>query len=154
MDNQIIEKFYVVGISIRTTNKDGQSAQDIEMLWNRFWETNVSERVTNKVHDAIYAVYTDYETDHTGPYSTIVGYAVSSLHHIPEGMIGLTIETTNYQKIVSKGKMPEAVFNTWLSIWADQKLSNQRTYKADFTVHGEKYHDGENAEVETFLSIS
>lgn len=26
-------------------------------------------------------------------------------------------------------------------------------YKADFTVHGKKYYDGDDAEVETYLSI-
>ncbi len=29
----------------------------------------------------------------------------------------------------------------------------KRAYKADFTVHGEKYNDGPEAEVETFISV-
>lgn len=154
MEHQIIEKFYVVGISTRTTNANGQSAHDIEILWNRFWDNQVPKKITNKTNEAIYAVYTDYETDHTGPYSTIIGFAVSDLTTIPEGLVGITIEKTSYKNITSKGKMPEAVFNTWLAIWADKQLSSQRTYKADFTIHGEKYHDSDNAEVETYLSIT
>ena len=151
MNNQSIQKFYVIGIATRTTNENGQSAKDIEELWGRFWGEKIQEQIPNKVTDDIFAVYTDYETDFTGPYTTIVGLPVSSLENIPEGFVGMTIETAMYQKFVSKGKMPEAVFNTWLEIWQNKNLN--RAYKADFTVHGKKYYDGDNAEVETFISL-
>lgn len=148
-----IQKFYVVGISTRTTNANGQSAKDIEALWGKFWSEEIQKQIPNQISDEIYAVYTDYESDFTRPYTAIVGSAVSSLAHIPEGFVGITIETTTYQKFVSKGKMPEAVFNTWLAIWGDQELNQQRAYQADFTIHGKKYYDGDQAEVETFISV-
>ena len=151
MDTQIVEKFYVIGISIRTTNKDGQSAKDIETLWGRFWGEEIQKKIPNKLNNDIYAVYTDYETDFTGPYTTIVGARVSSLETIPDGFVGIAIEKGAYKKFVSKGKMPEAVYNTWLEIWQSKSLN--RAYKADFTIHGKKYYDGDNAEVETYLSV-
>lgn len=153
MNNQTIQKFQIIGISTRTTNENGQSAIDIEALWEKFWNEELPNQIPNKVNDEIYAIYTDYETDYTGAYTTIVGFPVSTLDTIPEGMIGITIETTEYQKFVSNGKMPEAVFNTWLEIWADQELNSKRAYLSDFTIHGEKYFDGDNAEVETFISV-
>jgi predicted transcriptional regulator YdeE len=151
MNNQTIQKFYVIGISTRTTNENGQSAKDIEALWSKFWGEEIQKQIPNKVSDEIYAVYTDYETDFTGTYTTIIGLPVSSLDNIPEGFVSITIETTVYKKIISKGKMPEAVFNTWLEIWQNKKLN--RAYKADFTIHGKKYYDGDNAEVETYISV-
>ncbi|WP_310554812.1 GyrI-like domain-containing protein [Flavobacterium sp.] len=151
MDNQIIQKFYVIGISTRTTNENGQSAKDIEKLWGKFWGEEIQKQIPNKVNDDIYAVYTDYETDFNGAYTTIVGLQVNSLENIPEGFVGITIEKAEYQKFVSKGKMPEAVFNTWMEIWQNKTLN--RSYKFDFTIHGKKYYDGENAEVETFISV-
>jgi predicted transcriptional regulator YdeE len=151
MNNQNFQKFFVIGISTRTTNDNGQSAKDIEALWGKFWGEEIQKQIPNRVSDDIYAVYTDYETDFTGPYTTIIGLQVSSLENIPEGFSGITIENAAYQKFVSKGKMPEAVFNTWLEIWQNKKLN--RAYKADFTIHGKKYYDGDNAEVETFISI-
>lgn len=153
MKNQNIQKFNIIGISTRTTNSNGQAAKDIETLWEKFWDQNIQEQIPNKVSDEIYAVYTDYETDFTGYYTTIIGLPVSSLANIPEGFIGLTIETDNYQKFISKGKMPEAVVNTWLEIWGNEKLNTKRAYKADFTIHGKKYYDGDQAEVETFISV-
>lgn len=151
MNDQTIEKFNIIGISVRTTNANGQSMKDIESLWGKFWGEEIQKQIPNKINDDIYAVYTDYETDFTGPYTVIVGLPVSSLKEVPKGFVGISIETTKYQKFVSKGKMPEAVLNTWLQIWADKEL--KRAYKADFTIHGKKYYDGDNAEVETFISI-
>ncbi len=151
MNNQIIQKFYVIGISTRTTNENGQSAKDIEKLWGKFWGEETQKQIPNKVNEDIYAVYTDYETDFNGPYTTIVGLQVNSLKDIPKGFVGITIEKAEYQKFVSKGKMPEAVFNTWMEIWQNKNLN--RSYKYDFTIHGKKYYDGENAEVETFISV-
>lgn len=153
MDNQTVQKFYVIGIATRTTNENGQSAKDIEALWGKFWAEEIQKQIPDKINDEIYAVYTDYETDFTGPYTTIVGLSVSSLENIPEGFVGITIETAAYQKFISKGKMPEAVFNTWLEIWSNKDLGSSRAYKADFTIHGKKYYDGDNAEVETFISV-
>ncbi|MDQ1090232.1 GyrI-like domain-containing protein [Siphonobacter sp. SORGH_AS_1065] len=151
MSNQTIQEFYVIGISTRTTNANGQSAKDIEALWGRFWGEDIQKQIPNKVSDDIYAVYTDYETDFTGSYTTLIGLPVRSLETIPKGFVGMTIETSVYQKFISKGKMPEAVFNTWVEIWGNKDL--KRAYKADFTVHGIKYHDGDQAEVETFISL-
>ena len=153
MNRQTIKKFPIIGISTRTTNENGQSAKDIEALWGKFWSQEIQKQVPNKVSDEIYAVYTDYETDFTGSYTTIVGLPVTSLENIPNGFVGITLETSEYEKFVSRGKMPEAIFNTWLEIWGDKELNLRRAYQADFTIHGQKYYDGEKAEVETFLSV-
>lgn len=151
MNHQTIQKFHVIGISIRTTNENGQSLRDLETLWGKFWGEEIQKQIPNKLNDNIYAVYTDYETDVTGPYTAIIGLPVSSLENIPKGFVGMTIEAAVYQKFVSKGKMPEAVVATWMEIWQNKNLN--RAYKADFTVHGKKYYDGDNAEVETFISV-
>lgn len=146
-----LEKFYVIGISLRTSNQDGQAAQDIETLWERFWGEEIQKQIPNKVNEDIYAVYTDYESDFRGPYTSIIGAAVTSLDSIPEGFVGITLEKELYQKYRSKGKMPEAILNTWIGIWQDTEL--KRAYTADFTVHGEKYFLGDQAEVETFIAV-
>ncbi len=153
MHHQIIQKFHVIGISIRTTNGNGQAASDIEALWGRFWGEDIPKQIPAQTSNDIYAVYTDYETDFTGPYTTIIGLSVSSLENVPQGFTGVTIETSVYEKFVSRGKMPEAVFNTWLEIWGNEDLNVKRAYQADFTVHGEKYHNGDQAEAETFISV-
>lgn len=153
MNNITIQKFYITGISVRTTNQNGQAAKDIEALWERFWGEDIQNKMDNKKSDDIYAVYTDYESDFTGYYTTIIGMVVQSLDNIPEEFVGICIEKDNYQKLTSKGQMPEAVVKTWMEIWSDEALNQKRAYRADFTVHGKKYFDGNNAEVETYLSV-
>ncbi len=154
MNNQPIDEFNIIGISIRTTNENGQASKDIEAIWGRFWNEKIQEQIPNKLHENIYAVYTDYETDFRGAYTTIIGLSVSSLENTPKGFVGLTIKKGTYRKFVSKGKMPEAVVNTWMEIWGNNKLNQSRIYTADFTIHGEKYFDGDAAEVETFISVN
>ena len=154
MNHQPIDEFNIIGISIRTTNENGQASKDIEAIWVRFWGEKIQEQIPNKLNENIYAVYTDYETDFSGAYTTIIGLPVSSLENIPIGFDGITIKKGTYRKFVSKGKMPEAVVNTWMEIWGSNELNQARTYTADFTIHGEKYYDGDTAEVETFISVN
>ena len=146
-----IGTFEVIGITTRTTNENGQSMADIEALWGRFWGDKIQDQIPNKLSDDIYAVYTNYESDYMGSYSLTIGARVRSLKEIPDGFTGLTVEGGAFRKYVSKGKMPDAVVKTWMEIWSDSDL--KRAYTFDFTVHGEKYFDGDKAEVETFISI-
>ena len=148
---EVIDKFHVIGILARTTNENQQAATDIEALWTKFWGEEIAKQVPNTVNTDIYALYTDYETDYTGAYTVILGLPVSSLDDIPQGFVGITVEKDAYQKFVSKGKMPEAVIDTWREIWSNETLN--RAYHIDFTVHGKKYYDGDKAEVETFISV-
>ena len=146
-----MNNFKIIGISTQTTNENGQSIQDVEALWNRFWNENIVAQVPNKVNEDIYAVYTDYESDYMR-YTLISGVPVSSLDDIPNDFVGREILVGNSEKFTSKGKMPEAILKTWSEIWTNKKL--KRAYRADVTVHGKKYFDGKNAEVETFISIA
>lgn len=148
-----VQTIKVIGIATRTTNQDGQAMKDIEALWQRFWDEKIQGKIPNKVSDDIYAVYTDYESDYTAPYTVVIGLPTQSLKDIPKGFWGITIESGEYEKFTSKGKMPEAVVSTWLKIWGDDKLNTRRTYQADFTVHGAKYFNGDQSEVETFISV-
>jgi len=146
-----IQQFNVIGISIVTTNENGQSGQDIPALWQRFFSENISALIPNKIDDTIYSIYTDYEKDHTKPYTTILGCKVSSLEVIPEGMTGKTINGGNYHLQAAKGNVSQgAVYNEWVKIWnSDLK----RTFTADFEVYGERAQNPGNAEVDIFIAV-
>jgi predicted transcriptional regulator YdeE len=143
--------FQVIGISIRTTNENGQSANDIPALWEKFMSEALIEKIPNRVNDTLYCIYTNYEKDHTKPYTTILGCQVENLNEIPEGMIGKTFEEANYQKFTAKGNLMQgAVFNEWTRIW---NAEIPRTFIADFEVYDEKSHNPEDAEVEIFIGV-
>lgn len=146
-----IEKFYIIGISVRTTNEGGQAAKDIPQLWDRFVSEDIESKIPNKASTDLYGIYTEYEGDFMQPYTTIVGYKVSSLDNIPEGLIGLTIETANYEKFTAKGKLSDdIVLNKWTEIW---KSDLDRAYLSDFEIYGERSVDMDNAEVDIFISV-
>jgi len=151
MDQQIIETFHIVGIAVRTTNEHEQAMQDIPALWQKFMAEGIAGQITNKISDAIYCVYTDYEKDHTKPYTTILGCSVSSLENVPDGMVGKTIEKANYVKFVAKGDVHKgAVYNAWLNIW---QANVQRAFTADFEVYDERALNPADAEVDIFVSV-
>ncbi|MEO8532549.1 MAG: GyrI-like domain-containing protein [Flavobacterium sp.] len=145
------QKFSVIGISIRTTNEEGQSGKDIPALWSKFISEAIAEKIPNKTSQDIICVYTDYEKDHTKPYTTILGCLVDNLDFIPEGMTGKTIEASNQVKFTAKGNLAEGiVFNEWIEIWNSDL---DRTFTADFEIYGEKSQNTENAEVDIYIAI-
>lgn len=141
----------VVGLSMRTTNQNGQAMKDIEALWTRFWKEKIGTRIPEKVNDDIYAVYYDYENGVIGQYTVLVGYLAKSLPKKAKGLTEKELAAGSCKKYVSKGKMPAAILKTWVEIWQDKQL--KRAYRTDYTVHGKKYFNGENAEVETYISV-
>ncbi|MEL6537562.1 MAG: GyrI-like domain-containing protein [Bacteroidota bacterium] len=147
-----IKPFQVVGISVRTTNANGQSAQDIGALWQRFLTEGIHQKLTNKTDHEILCIYTNYEGDHTLPYDTFLGCRVSSLEDVPEGLEGRAFEGGAYTKVEAKGNLNEGVvYDAWVDIWSRDM---NRAFTADFEVYGEKAQNREDAEVEIFVGIN
>ena len=146
-----IAPFQIIGISVRTTNENGQAASDIGSLWEKFMTEGISEKIPNKLSEEIFSIYTNYESDHTKPYDTILGCKVSSLENIPKGMLGQAFDGGTFAKFISKGDATKGVvYQSWLSIW-DTDLD--RLYTSDFEVYGDKAKDFSNAEIDIFVAI-
>jgi len=150
MEKVTLEQAYIIGIAIKTINKDQQSANDINKLWERFWGENIAGKVPNKLNEDIYCIYTEYEGDFTQPYTTLIGYAVSSLNEIPEGMTGITIEHGDYMKLTATGKLSDGiVINEWSKVWQSDL---PRNYKSDFEVYGANT-DLDHAKIDIFVGV-
>jgi len=147
-----MENFKIIGIAVETSNQNNQAAIDLGKLWQQFYSGEIYNKIPNKETEEIYAVYTDYESDYTGRYTTIIGQRVNTLENIPDGLTGREIKNKNLLKYVAKGEMPMAIVHTWQEIWADDATLN-RTYRADFEVYGEKAQQGENSEVEIYIGV-
>ena len=146
-----IEPFKLIGISIRTTNENGQAAKDIAELWEKFMRENVLKKIPNKIDDTIYSIYTEYEGDHTQPYTTLLGCKAERIDELPEGMYAKTFEGGNYLKTTAKGDLMKGfVINKWMEIW---EMDLERRYTADFEVYGEKAQDPSNAEIDFFIAV-
>lgn len=151
MNTEPIESFSVIGISVRTTNENQQAMTDIGQLWQQFISENLTDKIPNKIDTTVYCIYTDYEKDHTRPYTTVLGCRVSTLDIIPEGMIGKTFAGGAYQKVTAKGNIFQgALAEAWTQIWNSDL---NRSYTADFEVYSEKAKNPEDAEVDIFIAI-
>ena len=146
-----IKSFSVIGISVRTSNENGQAGQDIPALWNKFNSEGIAEQIPNKIDRTVYCIYTDYEKDHTKPYTAILGCKVESLVTVPAGMKSNIVEAGIYSKHSAKGNIFQgAVYEAWTKIWNSDL---DRTFTADFEVYGEKAQNPENAEVDIFIAV-
>ncbi|QNK63643.1 AraC family transcriptional regulator [Pedobacter sp. PAMC26386] len=152
--NQIeLRKIQLIGLSLKgkTTNENDQSSIDCGHLWQEFMSKGIAAQVRGKITDEVLAAYHDYEGDHTQPYSFFIGCKVNPGSEVPEGLESLTIPSGSYEKIVTRGKFPDCIANTWREIWKSDTPS--RAYQVDFEVYDERAADWNNSEVDIFLSV-
>ncbi len=153
MDTVLKESFRLIGIALKkkTSNANGQSAIDCGNLWQEFEKRNISAQISGGSGREIYAVYYNYEGDHTKPFSYFIGCRVPSDTETPDGLDQLTIPESRYQEIFAKGKMPDCVADSWRLIW---NADVPRAYQYDFEVYDDRSIDWQNAEVDIFLSVN
>lgn len=129
--------FNVVGITTTTCNADDKAAEDINALWQRFFEQAVGEAIPHKDGEAVYAVYHDYEGDHTKPYKLTIGCRVAKDDFsLPEEMDSVFVPQGNYQIFAATGEQPKALIETWGAIW---KSDLKRSYKCDLEIYGPRF---------------
>ena len=78
-----------------------ESAEDIGNLWLQFHNERLFDKIPYKLNNDIYSIYTDYKSDYTEDYTTIIGLQVNSLDNIPEGLIGREFPADNFIKFTS-----------------------------------------------------
>lgn len=151
MTKETVKKRKVIGIWVRTTNHESQALSDIQALWGRFISEAIPEQIPNRVNDTVYCIYTDYEEDHTKPYTTVLACEVSSLENIPEGMKGLEIGGGDYVKFHAAGDLMQGVVGeAWYKIWGSDL---DRRYTNDYEVYDSRSADRGNAEVDIYVGI-
>lgn len=134
-----IDGFDVIGVAARTSNQreTNPTTARIPGLWQRLLGEGMFERVPNKTGDpALYAVYTDYESDFTGEYRLLVGARVASLREIPPDMEGISVPAGEYLDFAASGNLPSALIETWSAIWDYfSTATEQRAYTTDVEIH-------------------
>jgi predicted transcriptional regulator YdeE len=143
MKTEPINAFNIIGLSVRTTNENGQAFRDIPALWQKFMSENVAGSIPGKTDTAIYCLYTDYELDHTKPYTVIIGCKTTTLSGTLEG---LTVRSFPGGEYIRRTTTPAAIVEEWQKIWA---ASLPRKFTVDFEVYGHP----ENAEVDIFIAV-
>lgn len=130
----------VVGIEVRTNNRNeaNPAVAVIPQMWKRYLQERLAEHIPHRVDPkATVAVYRNYESDHTGEYSFLLGAEVEQLASMPDTMVACTIAPADYMVFESRGSMPQALIDTWGTIWQDfsRRGARRRAYLADFEIH-------------------
>ena len=142
--------FYAAGITVRTINQNGQSRKDLMALWTRFMSDNILPQINDRAVDDIYCFYTDYESDHTGYYTALLGCKVNSLENIDEGFSGLSVPAGKYQVYLLAGDPLHSILDAWQEIWESDA---NRAYTADFDLYTANAKSFEETEVKIYLAV-
>ena len=148
------EAFYVIGISVRTTNEAGQAKLEIPALWAKFFAENVKAKIPNKIEEDknLYCIYTDYEKDFTKPYTAFLGCKVAHLKDMPDGLSGKTIKDGDFACFNVTGDLSAGiVYDEWLKIW---QLPLPRIYAADYEVYNENVLATGKGQVDIYIAVA
>lgn len=142
--------FEVVGLPLRTSNADEMNPETarIKKHWEQFWSEGYHERIP-KASDKLLGVYTNYESDHTGPYTLVPGFEVTNLDEVSADLVRVQIPEQNYLVFHKKGEMPGIVFAGWGEVIAhfqDEEIY-ERAYDSDFELYPNE------TEVEIHISV-
>jgi predicted transcriptional regulator YdeE len=157
MITKTLSGFYVAGLSARTNNAAESSGQGrIPQLWAELFRSLPADSIENKVSHDIYAVYCEYESDHTGEYTYVLGYRVSSIDGLSGRLTAIRVPEGEYAVITSEeGPAMEVVPSVWRRIWAltPVELEGVRAYKADFEVYDQRAQDPSRCQIDVYAGI-
>lgn len=155
------EQIKLIGITVRTNNKNEVEQPftngKIWPLVQRYFHEKLFEKIPNRKNPGTtYCVYTEYESDHTGDYTYLIGEEVTSFSDIPSDLIPLTIAPQTYAKFTTEpGSMPSVLGNAWQEIWkmTDRDFGSPRLYHADFEVYDERAADHTNMVLDLYIGL-
>lgn len=155
---QLAEK-KLVGIIVRTNNctEINPLEGNIFPCIQKYFHQNIAQTISHRSRPGVtYCVYTEYESDHTGNYTYLIGEEVSKFTGISTNLKELTIPAQKYVKFTNgPGAMPEVVREPWFKIWqmTPKELGGQRNYIADFEIYDERASDHQNIVLDIFIGI-
>ncbi|MBN9543280.1 MAG: AraC family transcriptional regulator [Alphaproteobacteria bacterium] len=161
MQREIVElsEIRVVGLSARTSNLNEISIETakIPKVAEEYLFDSVAEKLSHRLNPGVtISLYADYESNHTGEYTYIIGEKVDSFEDQDGHYITHTIPAQKYMKFtVGPDLMPKVIIDAWKAIWnmTDEELGGKRNYLADFEVYDERSHNPESVVMDIYIGI-
>ncbi|MBH5319606.1 AraC family transcriptional regulator [Paenibacillus sp. GSMTC-2017] len=159
MNTFIVEmsKLTLAGVSIRTSNADEAGpSRKLPQLWGTYFSSGVAAKPYNVNPHFIYGLYTDYESDASGAYTTLIGHEVGegTAEQEIDGTIAIVPESKYLVFTTKKGPVQEVVAEMWGVIWAYFKDAVEvRAFTGDFERYDGRNFDPANTEVEIYIAI-
>jgi predicted transcriptional regulator YdeE len=160
MQPKIVEvpAFSVIGIRVRTNNaKETAAGGVIPSQWEKFFEEGIANKIPHKIGPTIYAVYTNYASDHNGDYDFLIGLKVSSVSEIPLGMAAVKVPSGRYAIVPSAtGPVSQVVPQAWQRVYSlddAKQLGGTRAYKADFELYDQRSQNPQSSQVDLYIGL-
>ena len=148
--------FTVIGIEARTDNAKESTANGIiPKQWQKFFSEGMIGQIQNKTGSNLYAVYSDYASDHNGEYTYVVGAAVKDGTAAPSGMVVRRVPAGQYAVLTSDvGPFAKVVPAAWQRIFKlEEEGKLKRAYKTDFEIYDQRAQDPQNAQIDIYVGI-
>ena len=129
-----LEQIYIVGFSLETSLTGDRYITDLENIWYQYAEQYPLSKITNKLDEKIYVVYTNYGSGDDGYGFTIVlGHRVANLDAVPADLDSITVPASKYAVFNVSGNLEQNVSQMWEHIEEDAGL--ERAYNADLEIY-------------------
>jgi len=149
--------FYMAGLATRTNNAAELSGKGkIGSVWESFLQPGMAARIPNKIGVDLIAVYSDYETDHTGHYTYLLGLPISSTEAQPRTLTVKHVPAGRYAVFTSnRGPIVKVVQETWQRIWSmsEKELGGKRAFRSDYEIYDQRSADPENAQIDVYVGL-
>jgi predicted transcriptional regulator YdeE len=129
----------VVGFAVRTSNSDelDPARAKLPVLWQRAGAPGAFAHVPGRLDENLYAVLNDYESDHNGAFTQIIGIGVRTVTRLPEGVVAVRVPAGKSLKVEARGQMPQALIDAWQQVWKHTESGGAptRAFTTDLEVH-------------------
>ncbi|HEY1380783.1 MAG TPA: GyrI-like domain-containing protein [Gemmataceae bacterium] len=134
-----VEGFVVAGVAARTCNADetDPARAKLPALWGRF----AADPAVRSLGGPPVGVYTEYESDAAGMYTTVAGVRVAGAADAPSGLRVVTVPAGEYLVFRSEGAVPECVIRGWQAVWQyfAEHPSPGRAFRTDAELYGDGF---------------
>jgi predicted transcriptional regulator YdeE len=157
MNIQHYPGFYMAGLAARTNNAAELSGNGkIGSVWQTFLQPGMAARIPNKIGVDLIAVYTDYETDHTGHYTYLLGLPIASADALPKSLSVRQVPAGRYAVFTSnRGPIVKVVQEVWQRIWSmsEKELGGKRAFRTDYEIYDQRSTDPEKAQIDVYVGL-
>jgi predicted transcriptional regulator YdeE len=151
---------FLVGLEIRTKNSDEFSANGkIPKLWEIFYQDSINEKIKDKISENIYAIYSNYQSDHTGEYDYFIGYEVQNTktYMNDDKLIIKEINPGRYSVVTTeKGSVQKVIPAAWEKIlkMSPSELGGKRLFRTDYEIYTPEMKDSNGTIFKIYLGIN
>lgn len=113
-----MNKRIIKGKKIRTNNA---TLEGVMELWQ--------EIMTFQLTGDLYAIYSNYESNHLGAYDLLIG---SESNALPDA---IELAECEYMEFPVEGNGIECVAKAWHKIWSNPEIEGKRAYVTDYELY-------------------